>query len=450
QGGGAAGPLRCVDPRGLADRPPVPCGDRDLVGAWRRAAADHARGLVGRRGWWGGGRVRAGGLRAVLLRADAGRPAHARVGRVVHRPLDPRGRAELPAGAPAGPDPRGDRGQHRVQDEDGHAGAGRVGGDRTALAGSAARGGAGPLRARGARHRARRGDPVRDRLRERAARVLDDARDRDRRAALRHLAFPRRAHRAALVAATGRRRRGWRAVVPVHDRVPGRGADGRGHDGAGTAARVRLAVLLVGHLGRRVPAGLDARTQEVRGGGRVSRSHTRLQIRMPRTSTPPPSRRPGLLAVLRAFWSANLAEELAYRANLAASVLGTVFWMGAAVLTAGVFFRQTAELGGWGFWEVVALLGVFNAVAGVVEALLRPNIGRLVQHVRDGTMDLILAKPLDPQVHVSFRRVVIWKGTDILLGLGLAGYALVRAGTVPSATSVRSEEHTSELQSREN
>ena len=46
---------------------------------------------------------------------------------------------------------------------------------------------------------------------------------------------------------------------------------------------------------------------------------------------------------------------------------------------------------------MVALLGVFNAVAGVVEALLRPNIGRIVQHVRDGTMDLILAKPLDPQ-----------------------------------------------------
>lgn len=155
---------------------------------------------------------------------------------------------------------------------------------------------------------------------------------------------------------------------------------------------------------------------------------------MPRSSAS--SRSPRLLAVLRAFWSANLAEELTYRANLVASVLGTVFWMGAAVLTAGVFFRQTPTLGGWGFWEVVALLGVFNAVAGVVEALLRPNIGRIVQHVRDGTMDLILAKPLDPQVHVSFRRVVIWRGTDILLGLGLAGYALVRAGTVPSPTSL--------------
>jgi ABC-2 type transport system permease protein len=134
--------------------------------------------------------------------------------------------------------------------------------------------------------------------------------------------------------------------------------------------------------------------------------------------------------------AANLAEELEYRANLVASVLGTLFWMGLAVLTAGLFFRQTNELGGWGFWEVAALLGVFNAVAGVVEALLRPNIGRIVQHVRDGTMDLILAKPLDPQLHLSFRRLVIWRGTDVLLGLGLAVYAVTRAGAAPSPESL--------------
>jgi ABC-2 type transport system permease protein len=154
------------------------------------------------------------------------------------------------------------------------------------------------------------------------------------------------------------------------------------------------------------------------------------------TSSPTPTPRPNLLGVLRAFMAANLAEELEYRANLVASVLGTLFWMGLAVLTAGVFFRQTEELGGWTFWEVAALLGVFNAVGGVVEALLRPNIGRIVQHVRDGTMDLILAKPLDPQFHVSFRRLVIWRSTDVLLGLGLAGYAVLRAGGTPSPESM--------------
>lgn len=138
-------------------------------------------------------------------------------------------------------------------------------------------------------------------------------------------------------------------------------------------------------------------------------------------------------AVLRAFWSANLAEELQYRANFFASLLGTIFWLAMAVLTAAVFFRQTSTLGGWSFWEVVALLGVFNAVAGVVEAVLRPNIGRLVQHVRQGTLDLILCKPVDAQFHVSFRRLAFWRLTDVALGLGLSALAATRLDPPPDA-----------------
>ncbi len=141
-------------------------------------------------------------------------------------------------------------------------------------------------------------------------------------------------------------------------------------------------------------------------------------------------------SVLRAFWSVNLAEELQYRANFLASVFDTLFWLGAAVLTAAIFFRQAETLGGWSFWEVVALLGIFNAVAGVVDALLRPNIGRLVELVRQGTLDLILAKPIDPQFHVSFRRLIVWRFSDIALGLGLSVFALIRAGAAPALADV--------------
>src|SRR5437773_1519117 len=74
--------------------------------------------------------------------------------------------------------------------------------------------------------------------------------------------------------------------------------------------------------------------------------------------------------VLAALWRLNLAEELQYRANFVASVLGTVFWIVTALLTLAVFFSHTTRLGGWDYWEVVVLLGVFNALTGVIEAVL--------------------------------------------------------------------------------
>src|SRR6266704_1793422 len=140
--------------------------------------------------------------------------------------------------------------------------------------------------------------------------------------------------------------------------------------------------------------------------------------------------------ILGALWRLNLAEELQYRANFAASVLGTLFWIGTALLTLALFFGHTTRLGGWDYWEVVVLLGVFNALTGVVEAVLRPGIGRLAAEVRSGGLDLVLAKPVDAQGFVSFRRLDIWRLADIPLGLGLAGYALARLGRVPSVAQL--------------
>src|ERR1051325_437694 len=123
--------------------------------------------------------------------------------------------------------------------------------------------------------------------------------------------------------------------------------------------------------------------------------------------------------VLVAFWRLNVAEELQYRANFAASLLGTLFWIGTALLTLALFFGHATRLGGWDYWEVVVLLGVFNALTGVIEAILRPGIGHRADEVRSGGLDLVLVRPADAQLFVSFRKLDLWRLTDIVLGLAL-------------------------------
>ena len=142
------------------------------------------------------------------------------------------------------------------------------------------------------------------------------------------------------------------------------------------------------------------------------------------------------LRILLAFWRINLAEELQYRANFVASVLGTLAYMATALLTLDLFFSHTNTLGGWDYWEIVVLLGVFNALSGVIEALLRPGIGQLAGAVRRGDLDLVLVKPVDAQGFVSFRRLDVWRIADVVLGLALSGYALVRLHHVPSVAQL--------------
>ncbi|HJU87971.1 MAG TPA: ABC-2 family transporter protein [Gemmatimonadaceae bacterium] len=147
-------------------------------------------------------------------------------------------------------------------------------------------------------------------------------------------------------------------------------------------------------------------------------------------------RRRDLGDVLRAFWRANLVEEMQYRANFVASVVGTIFWMSAALLTLELFFSHTERLGGWDYWEVVVLLGVFNALNGVIETVLRPGIGRLADEVKSGGLDLILVRPVDAQFFMTFRRLDVWRIADIVLGLALAGYALIRMDRIPSVGAI--------------
>ena len=124
--------------------------------------------------------------------------------------------------------------------------------------------------------------------------------------------------------------------------------------------------------------------------------------------------------------------ELQYRANFISSVLATLFWIATALLTLALFFRHTTSLGGWDYWEVVVLLGVFNTLTGVIESVLRPGIGELADDVRSGALDLVLVRPADAQLFVSFRRLDLWRVSDIVLGLALSGYGLWRIGHVPT------------------
>lgn len=136
--------------------------------------------------------------------------------------------------------------------------------------------------------------------------------------------------------------------------------------------------------------------------------------------------------LFRTFFHACLAEEFEYRANFIANIAMTLFTLGMSVLTVLLFFYRSTSLGGWSFYEVLALLGIFNALHGFIELFLQPNMSRLVSHIRQGTLDFVLLKPVDSQFFVSFRHLVLWRFADIGLGLALTGYAVWRFDGPPA------------------
>lgn len=129
------------------------------------------------------------------------------------------------------------------------------------------------------------------------------------------------------------------------------------------------------------------------------------------------------LQMLRIFYRTTLSMELEYRFNFWSNIGLSLFWLFWAALGVRVFFFQTATIAGWNYNELLIVVGLFFAMNGYRQAVLQPNLSRLSEYVRQGTLDYVLTKPVDSQFLVSLRYVGVHNWGDPLLGLGLVVYA---------------------------
>ncbi len=134
------------------------------------------------------------------------------------------------------------------------------------------------------------------------------------------------------------------------------------------------------------------------------------------------------LRLLFVFFRVSVMGELAYRVNFFVQLFQSLLELGTALAGLAVIFSHTDKLGGWLPDEVLALVGVYFLVGGVIGMVIQPGMEQLIESVRDGMLDFTLTKPEDAQLLISVRRIEIWKLIDILLGLGVLLTALVRLG----------------------
>jgi ABC-2 type transport system permease protein len=134
------------------------------------------------------------------------------------------------------------------------------------------------------------------------------------------------------------------------------------------------------------------------------------------------------LKLLKAFLKVNLQMSLAYRTDTVVQVLLNLMWLGWELLSLNIIFSNTETLGGWGFGELIALLGVFRLVNTLMVALLWPNTEKFNASVRDGSLDYTLLQPANSLFLVSFARITVWRVWDLVLaiilivtGINLAG-----------------------------
>jgi ABC-2 type transport system permease protein len=119
-------------------------------------------------------------------------------------------------------------------------------------------------------------------------------------------------------------------------------------------------------------------------------------------------------------------NEMQYRVNFFIHLFQSLLALGTGLVVLGLVFGYTDELRGWGRSELLAVMGVHIMMGGIIRTTIQPNMIRLMEDVRQGTLDYALTKPEDAQVIVSVRDIRMWQGVDILVGLVVLSVAIAQ------------------------
>ena len=143
-----------------------------------------------------------------------------------------------------------------------------------------------------------------------------------------------------------------------------------------------------------------------------------------------------VMKLLSAFLKVNIQMSLAYRADTVVNILLNLMWLGWELLSLGIIFSNTETIGGWGFGELIALLGVFRLVHTLMIALIWPNTEKFNQSIRDGSMDYTLLQPINSMFLVTFSRITVWRAWDLILAAVLIIVGINMSGDTTTPLSI--------------
>ena len=137
------------------------------------------------------------------------------------------------------------------------------------------------------------------------------------------------------------------------------------------------------------------------------------------------------LGLLPAFFRASAVAELEYRFNVVLKVATDVIWYGAQLSVFEILFRHATNIGGWTVDSTRVFMGALFVVDSAWMTLFSQNLDKLSDKVRNGELDLLLAKPVNSQFMLSFQRMSVSYLLNVTLAVAWLGYALSRLPEPP-------------------
>jgi ABC-2 type transport system permease protein len=135
--------------------------------------------------------------------------------------------------------------------------------------------------------------------------------------------------------------------------------------------------------------------------------------------------------IYRTFFVSSFARELEFRANFFAKVVQNLMWIFFFVMILLVIFRNTNSVAGWNRGDAFVLAATVFLLNAICSAFFL-SLQEIPEHVRKGTLDFIITKPVDTQFWISARKFNFDQVGTLLAGIVMLGIGIYLAGLHPS------------------
>lgn len=134
----------------------------------------------------------------------------------------------------------------------------------------------------------------------------------------------------------------------------------------------------------------------------------------------------------------SVIAQAQYRFDFLLQLAMAGFWVSWNIAPLWIVFEIRPSIAGWNFEEAMIVMSSFLILRALIEGLVSPNLNALVSHIRLGTLDFVLLKPVDAQLLISVSKVVPAKVIDFASGIGIAVWSIARLDSSPSLAETSS------------
>ena len=130
------------------------------------------------------------------------------------------------------------------------------------------------------------------------------------------------------------------------------------------------------------------------------------------------------LKVYTKFLHTSLASELEYKTNILIDLITAILSLIGSIFLLSIFFQNNGSIGEWKFEEALIIQGIYTILNGITNTWFNPNLSEIVKHIREGTLDFVLLKPIDSQFFISLKKINPSGFLEIILGFCLLLYCI--------------------------